>query len=133
MELQNRKILLIEDFSELREFFQRMLSKAGMDVVAVPTGYDGVEYFSHHREEIHLVITDLNLPGMDGFEVLERIRRIHWEVPVIALSAYADHAAFTQNGYMEQFDAVLSKPVDIAILQSTIHMVAEKKDIASIQ
>jgi|GEM_PF-6564925 len=133
MSSQNTTILLVEDFSELREFFRRMLAKEGLGVIAVPNGYEGLEQFSRHQEDIQVVITDLNLPGMDGFEVLEKIRHITSEIPVIALSAYTDHASFNENGYMEQFNAVLSKPVDISELYSTITKVLSTTTITRME
>jgi len=81
-----KKILVIEDDKFLRELVSRKLVKEGYDVAEAVDGEKGVE--SVRKENPDLVLLDLILPGIDGFEVLSRIKSDPTlsQIPVIILS-----------------------------------------------
>ncbi len=78
------KILIIEDVKEMADLVRLYLQKEGMDATLCETGEAGLEEFS--REHYDLVVLDINLPGIDGFEFLQRIRKTS-AVPVMIVSA----------------------------------------------
>ena len=75
-------ILIIEDDLEIAALERDYLQMAGFETVIAPSGAEGLE----HVENAALVILDIMLPGMDGFEVLKKIRE-SYDIPVILLSA----------------------------------------------
>jgi two-component system alkaline phosphatase synthesis response regulator PhoP len=79
-----QKILIVEDESELVQVLRDYLERAGFHVDAVYDGERAVSAFQQLRPD--LVLLDLNLPGMDGFDVARAIRR-HSAVPIIMLTA----------------------------------------------
>jgi len=83
------RLLVIDDDRKLCRLIGDYLSPLGYAVTAVHTGPDGVERAA--TEEWHAVILDLMLPGLDGFEVLKRIRKTS-DVPVLMLTARGDEA-----------------------------------------
>jgi two-component system, OmpR family, response regulator CpxR len=83
------RILVIDDDKKLCRLIAEYLSPMGYDVAAVHNGPEGVERAA--AEPWKAVILDVMLPGMDGFEVLKRIRR-QSEVPVLMLTARGDEA-----------------------------------------
>ena len=83
------QILVIDDDRKLCRLIAEYLSPLGYAVSAVHTGPDGVEKAT--AAEWHAVILDLMLPGLDGFEVLKRIRKSS-DVPVLMLTARGDEA-----------------------------------------
>ena len=83
------RILVIDDDRKLCRLIADYLSPMGYDVAAVHNGPEGVERAT--GEPWHAVILDVMLPGMDGFEVLKRIRRLS-DVPVLMLTARGDEA-----------------------------------------
>jgi len=82
------RLLLIDDDRKLCRLIAAYLQPLGYDVTAVHTGPEGVE---RAAEPWQAVILDLMLPGMDGFEVLKRIRKTS-DVPVLMLTARGDEA-----------------------------------------
>ncbi|MFT4295263.1 MAG: response regulator transcription factor [Micropruina sp.] len=77
-------VLVIEDDATTREVLRRYLTRAGLDVTEAGTGTDGLAAFGETAPA--LVILDLMLPGVDGLDVCERIRR-HSDVPIMILTA----------------------------------------------
>ncbi len=78
------KILVVEDQQEIRELIAKYLSKEGYEVVVAQQGFEALEAFEN--QNIHLVLLDVMMPGINGFEVLAEIRKVS-EVPVIMLTA----------------------------------------------
>ena len=78
------KILIIEDVKEMADLIRLYLSKEGMEATLCDTGEEGLAALS--RESFDLVVLDINLPGIDGFEVLQRLRKTS-AVPVVIVSA----------------------------------------------
>lgn len=82
MEVVN--LLVVEDDEEIRRLVTRELEKEGFHVDAVGNGDDAYTYFTHRNYA--LIILDLMLPGIDGFEILRRVRSKQ-QIPVLILSA----------------------------------------------
>lgn len=78
------KILVVEDQKEIRDLIAKYLKKEGYDVVVASQGFEALEIFEN--QDIHLILLDVMMPGIDGFEVLTQIRKIS-EVPVIMITA----------------------------------------------
>ena len=78
------KILVVEDQKEIRELIAKYLVKEGYEVALASQGFEALELFEN--QDIHLVLLDIMMPGINGFEVLNEIRKIS-EVPVIMLTA----------------------------------------------
>ena len=78
-------ILLVEDNEVNREIVERMLEKTAATVITAENGAEAVELVKSH--ECDLILMDLQMPVMDGFEATETIRRTYPHVPVIALTA----------------------------------------------
>jgi CheY-like chemotaxis protein len=67
-----QRILVVDDSTEIRELFQVVLESAGYDVQVAAEGQEGLEVTRRFRP--HLIVTDVSMPGMDGFEFLVRLR-----------------------------------------------------------
>ncbi len=82
----NKKILIVEDDKFLRELISQKLSKEGFELVEAANGEEGVK--KAKEENPSLVLLDLILPGIDGFEVLEKLKATPEteEIPVIIIS-----------------------------------------------
>jgi len=78
------RVLIIEDVKEMADLIRLYLQKEGMAVTLCETGEEGLEVFA--RERYDLVVLDINLPGIDGFEFLQRLRKAS-AVPVVIVSA----------------------------------------------
>jgi DNA-binding response OmpR family regulator len=78
------RILIIEDVKEMADLIRLYLQKEGMDATICESAEDGLSKFEETR--YNLVILDINLPGIDGFEFLQRLRKAS-SVPVMIVSA----------------------------------------------
>ena len=78
------RVLVIDDDEEPRTLLRHMLAGLGHEVVEALDGADGLRLFGRHTPD--LVMTDINMPGVDGHEVIKAIRENHASVPIIAIS-----------------------------------------------
>ena len=78
------QILVVEDQEEIRNIVEKYLIKEGYSVLTARDGFEALNKFN--TETIHLILLDIMMPGIDGFEVLQEIRTIS-EIPVIMLTA----------------------------------------------
>jgi DNA-binding response OmpR family regulator len=115
-------ILLIEDDPLLRRGLQLALGRHGHDVRAAGTGEDGMAQFRASPPE--LVLLDLMLPGVDGFEVCRRIRAIG-AVPVIVLTARGDDFDVVE-GLEAGADDYVVKPARPGVLDARIRAVLRR-------
>jgi signal transduction histidine kinase/CheY-like chemotaxis protein len=83
-------VLLVEDESGVRELTRRILSQAGYQVIEASNGEDALTLLGKHTGRIHLLLSDLVMPGMSGKELAERVVREHREIPVLFMSGYID-------------------------------------------
>lgn len=83
------RLLMIDDDRKLCRLVADYLEPLGFDVVATYTGPEGIERATSATEKWHAIILDVMLPGLDGFEVLRRIRATH-STPVLMLTARGD-------------------------------------------
>jgi DNA-binding response OmpR family regulator len=80
-------ILVVDDESDIRGLVQELLQRSGHDVIEAADGNDGLKRF--YADKPDLVILDVQMPGLDGWGVLDRIRELS-DVPVIMLTARAE-------------------------------------------
>jgi DNA-binding response OmpR family regulator len=81
------QVLVVDDENDIRGLVRELLERAGYDVLEAPDGTEGLRLFYAERPD--LVVLDVSMPGLTGWEVLERIREMS-EAPVIMLTANAD-------------------------------------------
>jgi CheY-like chemotaxis protein len=80
--------LVADDEKGIRDMAAAVLSRAGFTVITAHDGLDAVRKFRQHQASISIVLLDLTMPGMDGIEVLQHIRRLSTEVKVVLSSGY---------------------------------------------
>jgi len=106
------RILILEDNSDNLKLFRALLTLRGHEVTALPSGDGLFESLAQTRPE--LVLMDIQLPGKDGFALLEELRRSEWSgLKVVALSAHA-MAGDAERARAAGFDDYITKPIEIA-------------------
>jgi DNA-binding response OmpR family regulator len=116
------EILLIEDDHLLRRGLELALGRHGHDVRAAPNGEDGLREFASSAPD--LVVLDLMLPGVDGFEVCRRIRAAG-DVPVIMLTARGDDFDVV-TGLAAGADDYVVKPAQPTVIDARIRAVLRR-------
>jgi len=115
--MSKTSILIVEDDAELREALSTTLELAGLDHVAVESAEEAL--LTLERVPVELVVSDVNLPGMDGHELLSRIKRQFPGIPVMLMTAFGQisHAVSAmQNGAVDY----LVKPFEPQVLIDSI-------------
>jgi len=102
-------ILIVEDDASFRRVLEYQLTEAGYKTTVVENGEKALELFSEHRYQV--VLTDLNLPGLSGEEVLQRIKKQSPDTPVIILTAFASIESAVEAMKLGAFH-YLTKPVN---------------------
>ncbi len=102
-------ILLIEDEVILRESIKGGLEIIGYQVLAAADGEEALTIAEHFHDPIHLLLTDMVMPGLNGHQVAESLTAGHPETRVLYMSGYTDNA-FLRNGLIQEKDAFLQKP-----------------------
>jgi len=111
------RVLLAEDNENLRDLAQLYLSELGLDCQAVSNGFDAVE--AALAKEFDVLLLDLEMPVMDGFEAIRVLRERGYSKPVVALTAHRD-ALSVERALREGCDSVLRKPITVDNLRAAI-------------
>lgn len=83
MTKEKQRILVVDDEQTVRDFLQKALENAGYDVITASDGREALDKVSQF--DVSLVLLDIVMPGLDGYEVLEHMRQYE-DIPVIMLS-----------------------------------------------
>jgi DNA-binding NtrC family response regulator len=112
------RILLVDDNEVFRRPLQRTLEAAGYAVVAVPSGEDALHVLD--RNTVDLVLTDHRLPGMDGVQLITRIKTTHPALATIVMTAYGTIESAVE-ARRRGADDYLVKPFEVPDLLLAIH------------
>jgi two-component system, response regulator, stage 0 sporulation protein F len=116
----NFSILVVDDEPDVAELFRQRFRREvrGGDVVLhfAASGEDGLRRLAEIRPELIVILSDINMPGMDGLELLRRTKELRPEVPVLIVTAYADDGR-RQRAAELGAAAFLAKPIDFAELK----------------
>ncbi len=118
-----KTVLIVEDEQKLREVIALFLRGDGLQVLEAETGEQALAIF--YKSAVDLVILDIMLPDISGFDVCERIRQ-HSDVPVLFLTALGDDDYFTL-GYRVGADDYIVKPFKASILALKVRRILERQ------
>lgn len=115
------RVLLIEDFDANHDLIARYLSLFNYEVVAASDGESGLKIAQRQGEELDLVLLDMTLPEMDGWEVARRLKvsESTRKLPVIAVTAHA-MVGDREKGLLAGCDEYITKPLDFEVLLDKI-------------
>lgn len=109
-------VLVVEDSDLVCDVTARMCERIGLSPVQAYNGLDGLEAFQS-RQDYALILLDLSLPGMNGYELLEKIRELNAKVPVLIISGYDAWYVHEKHGVVfNGATAFLQKPFSLATL-----------------
>jgi two-component system nitrogen regulation response regulator NtrX len=122
------KILIIEDEAAIRRVLVKILSEEN-DTYQVAQAEDGLAGIERIRDEdFDLVLCDIKMPKMDGVEVLEAVKKIKPETPMIMISGHGDLDTAIQTMRLGAFDYI-SKPPDLNRLLNTVRIALDRKEL----
>jgi len=125
--LEGIKLLLVEDNEINQEVASMMLQKVGIEVSIANNGQEAVEKYKAQQESYHLILMDLQMPVMSGYEATKHIREFDKEIPIVALTAAAmveDKQKVLEAGMNDH----LGKPINTDKLYEVIAKYCKKRE-----
>ncbi|TAG29759.1 MAG: response regulator [Sphingobacteriia bacterium] len=121
------KILVVDDEEDMKILFEQKFRKeikvGTVQFAFANSGEKALEYMKYNDHEAVLILSDINMPGMSGLELLRQIKQVYHTPPpiVMMITAYGD--AENHDQAMELgADDFLTKPVDFVLLKSKLHI-----------
>lgn len=121
------KILVVDDEQDMQNLFQQKFRKeirdGQVDFAFAISGETALEYLNANHHEAVLILSDINMPGMSGLELLDQIKhKYHTPPPVVMMiTAYGDAENYNQAMKLGA-DDFLTKPVDFTLLKEKLNI-----------
>ena len=122
------KILVVDDEQDVKVLFEQRFRKemrnGEMDFAFAFSGEEALAYLQLHNHEAVLILSDINMPGMSGLQLLEKIKSLYVTPPpvVMMITAYGDEENYTTAKKLGA-DDFLTKPVDFTSLKEKLKSV----------
>jgi len=123
--LKSFTILYVEDETTLRNDVYQNLSPFVKEVITAVDGAEGLELYMQNRSKLDLVITDILMPNMSGIEMVDEIRKVDVEIPVIYTTAFND-SDYMKQTIEQSIVGYIIKPIDIEQLFKAIEKASLK-------
>ena len=123
--LKDISVLYVEDENDVREFTSKLLGSLLKKVYVAQNGLEGLELYKENQNDIDLIISDINMPKMDGLEFLEELRKSNSSIPFIFVTA-RDEPDKMLKAIQLDIDNYVLKPIHLQNLLSIIDVVVEK-------
>ena len=120
--LKIKTILVVEDEEMVRFITHSLLENFDYKVIEATDGRHAIEIFKALKKQIDLVICDLVMPGLDGWQTLAELRKMDPDIPAIMASGY-DQSMVMRGEHAEQPQAFISKPYNSNSLKEAIRQV----------
>ncbi|ULQ52770.1 response regulator [Flavihumibacter fluvii] len=123
------KVLVVDDERDIQTLFEQRFRKEirdkVLDFVFAFSGEDALKYLNDHEHEAVLILSDINMPGMSGLELLAHIKQKYMKPPpvVMMITAYGDAENFNTAKELGA-DDFLTKPVDFTLLKEKLKVIS---------
>ena len=117
-------VMVVEDDENVRRLTARILGENGYQVIEADSGAQAVNLARHHDGPIHLLLTDVVMPGMSGKELADTIMEARPEVAVLFMSGYTDDV-IAQHGVLKEGMQFLPKPFTAQSLTQKVREVLD--------
>lgn len=118
------KILIVDDCPTTRKLMGLSLKSKGFDVVAAENGIDAIEKLASSK--VNMIVTDLNMPYMDGLELIKRIRSDYGkDIPILMVTTEADETE-KKKAFEAGANGYLVKPVTAEQMKESIKIILNK-------
>lgn len=120
------KVLIVDDSEMIRNFHSYIIKNMGLDIISAIDGADALEKLYGSEEPITLCITDINMPNMDGYTLIERLRDDpqYEDMPIIIIST-EDEFHDKARGFEAGANIYIVKPTEPEVLVENIRMLLE--------
>ncbi|MCR4399274.1 MAG: response regulator [Syntrophomonadaceae bacterium] len=118
-----KKVLIVDDSEMIRNFHSYILKTVGLEVITAVDGADALEKIYGSSEQWAMAITDINMPNMDGYAFIERLREDpeYEDLPIVIVST-EDELQDKERGFAAGANVYIVKPTDPEVLVENIRM-----------
>lgn len=113
--LKNITILYVEDENDLREVTHQILKSFTKKQYVAQNGQEGLDLFKEHESKIDLIITDINMPILNGLDMIKKIKELNVNIPIIVTTAFSNKE-YLLEAIEIGVDKYVLKPIDISKL-----------------
>jgi PAS domain S-box-containing protein len=117
-------ILLAEDEEQIQWLAKTMLEELGFTVISASNGREGLDLYQRHAAEIDLVVTDMGMPVMNGFEMFRELKKLRPDLPIIVSSGFGDADVTSKLG-RDDIAGLIGKPYNFSEFSETLRRVVE--------
>ena len=121
-------ILVVEDNADMRELFCTVLSDSGYQCIPAADGLEALEIMD--KEYIDLIVADIMMPGMDGYELTKAVRQAKYDLPILMVTA-KDQFDDMQKGFRAGTDDYMIKPINVKELVLRVEALLRRAKIQS--
>jgi len=120
------KVLIVDDSEMIRNFHSYIIKNMGLEIISAIDGADALEKLYGSEEPITICITDINMPNMDGYALIERLREDpqYEDMPIIIVST-EDEFLDKEKGFEAGANIYIVKPTEPEVLVENIRMLLE--------
>lgn len=110
--LSESTLLYLEDEDVIREETSKLFEKVFKTVHVAPNGERGLELYNTHKNQINIILTDINMPIMDGLNFMKKIREVDLDIPILIITAFNDTNQLVQAIKYKVSDYIV-KPIQL--------------------
>lgn len=121
-------ILVVEDNADMRELFCTVLSDSGYQCIPAADGLEALDIMD--KEYIDLIVADIMMPGMDGYELTESVRKAQMDLPILMVTA-KEQFDDMQRGFRAGTDDYMIKPINVKELVLRVEALLRRAKIQS--
>ncbi len=119
-------VLVVDDEPFIQVVVSMMIESLGFSALVAADGSEGLQLAEKHRQEIFLILCDLSMPGMDGWQTISALRALTPELPVVLASGYVVDEAMCST-HLDQPWEIMTKPYVIGDLDNILQRAQKER------
>ena len=121
MALKHESIMIVDDEIDIATYMKLSLQKCGYNVDSFTDSFLALEHFQLNSEDYTIVLSDIRMPGMNGFEFVQKIREVKPKIKVLLMTAFdINTTVFSEELLATKVNGFIQKPISLKILNSEI-------------
>jgi CheY-like chemotaxis protein len=117
------KVLVVDDEPSMTRLFEqrfhREIREGRVEFIFAYSGEEALELWTAGQSDLVMILSDINMPGMNGLELLRRLKELRSEVPIFTISAY-ENVRYQEQSLELGADGFLPKPLDFELIRALV-------------
>jgi DNA-binding NtrC family response regulator len=126
----NTEVMIVDDEDDIRDLLGDHLHELGLNVTTMPNGRAAVDALEHSNGRFGIVLTDINMPEADGYEVVSAARKANAAADIVVITGYGSTAAAARVASLGALE-YLPKPFKLGQLDTILHSICDRRASAA--